>query len=74
MMLSDVGPVTKVVCIRIGRGYDRTAVAKYLPQSYLMPCCNQSYTFKTVEEVPSETTPCPCGADWSWLVEYEKEA
>lgn len=38
----------------------------------LMPCCGQSFTYATIEDIPTVTTPCPCGADWSFVVKYEE--
>jgi len=37
-----------------------------------MPCCGQSFSYATIEDIPTETTSCPCGADWSWIVKYSE--
>ena len=38
-----------------------------------MPCCGRTFTYETIDEIPTETLPCPCGADWSWVIKYEEE-
>ena len=38
-----------------------------------MPCCGRKIRWETYLDVPTETTPCPCGADWSWVIKYEEE-
>ena len=39
-----------------------------------MPCCGQTIRYESIYDIPTETTPCPCGADWSWVVKYQEEA
>lgn len=36
-----------------------------------MPCCGRKIRYETYLNVPTETTPCPCGADGMWVVRYE---
>jgi len=37
-----------------------------------MPCCGQQIRYPSINDIPTETTPCPCGADWAWVVKYEE--
>ena len=37
-----------------------------------MPCCGQSFKYATIEDIPTETTPCPCGTEGMYVVKYEE--
>lgn len=36
-----------------------------------MPCCGHRYAWYSVDEIPTEDTPCPCEREGFWLVKYE---
>ena len=37
-----------------------------------MPCCGQIFVYPTDDDIPAETTPCPCGAPNRWIIFYEE--
>ena len=37
-----------------------------------MPCCGRSFPSATIEDIPTETTPCPCGTEGMCVVKYEE--
>ena len=77
--------IDKYFGIHFSKGTGPKDVLNFLPAFEVSPvegaplvlipmlCCGRTFTYETIDDIPTETTPCPCGADWSWVVKYEEK-
>lgn len=53
-------------------GLAQAKQAALLPFSFTLPCGN-TYSVDSVEQLPQDNLPCPCGDPKHWFVRYEVE-
>lgn len=69
----------KISCVNfsIGKAPSREGLLLMIQEQFKLPFtiklpCGESITCETLEDVPLEDTPCPCGDPNHWLVRWSE--
>ena len=64
-------PPAQFYMLVVSRKYDlgKTELSAFFPFAQVMPC-GEIVTIRTVDDIPTEDTKCPCGDPNHWVVKW----